>query len=667
MQIYLYNEKGEPVKEFNLPSGKIYKFGINQKDKTFGVLADEEGKVLFKLAVDDDSKGEILDVGCETGLLVNNQPVQRSVVKLNDEILADNHLLRIGKPVTLKNYFFIESKDHEEPIVLSEQAEENIIIRSILPMQDQAISLSDQLESDTYSREKMHQQLASLLDVTRELNNTFELERLVDKIIDYVFNVMLIDRIAVIIYKPKEGKRQHLISRAACRRGLRCTNVAISKTILNAVLRDRVAVATSNAMEDPRFRSQDSVMEQQIRSAICLPFLHQNLLLGAIYADSLNPAVKFTMQDLQFLSILGNLTSIAIKNALRFNEMELELQGWKSGIPIDKLIIGNSPKSQELYNLIRRVAASNVTVLLIGETGTGKELCARAIHQLSARRSKPFIAVNCATIPENLLESEMFGYEKGAFTGASARKLGKFELAEGGTIFLDEISEISQHFQAKLLRVIEGLGFERVGGTKTLRPDVRIIAATNKNLEDEVKAGRFRADLFWRLNVFPIKIAPLRERKEDILLIARYYLKKFAKENSRAIEGFTPEAEKWLLEYHWPGNVRQLKNMVECAVLLCDKPRLDIEHLAHYIGEKLLKVEASETDAANATITPLWKQEQEAILQALKEAGWNKSKAARLLGISRHHLIYRMTKYKIEEIHEEKVKSNFNSTQDEQS
>ncbi|MCD6385098.1 sigma 54-interacting transcriptional regulator, partial [Candidatus Sumerlaeota bacterium] len=479
MQIHLYNEKGEAVKEFNLSSGKIYNFGINQKEKTFGILtSDDEGRILFKLAVDDDTRGEILDAGCDDALLVNNKPVNRSAVKLNDEILADNHLLRIGKPVKLQNYFFIEAKNHEEPIVVSEQAEENIVISSILPMQDQPVSVSDQLEADSYSQEKMHQQLGSLLDVTRELNNTFNLERLVDKIIDYVFQVMLIDRVAVIIYKPKEGKKQHLISRAACRRGLKCTNVAISKTILNAVLRDKVAVATSNAMEDPRFRSQDSVMEQQIRSAICLPFLHQNLLLGAIYADSLNPAVKFSTQDLQFLSILGNLTSIAIKNALRFSEMELELQGWKSGVPIDKLIIGNSSKSRELYALIRRVATSNVTVLLMGETGTGKELCARAIHQLSARRSKPFIAVNCATIPENLLESEMFGYEKGAFTGATARKLGKFELAEGGTIFLDEISEIPFELQSKLLRVLQEGEFERLGSPKTIKVDVRIIAAT---------------------------------------------------------------------------------------------------------------------------------------------------------------------------------------------
>ncbi|MCD6384166.1 sigma-54-dependent Fis family transcriptional regulator, partial [Candidatus Sumerlaeota bacterium] len=205
--------------------------------------------------------------------------------------------------------------------------------------------------------------------------------------------------------------------------------------------------------------------------------------------------------------------------------------------------------------------------------------------------------------------------------------------------------------------VIEGLGFERVGGTKTLTPDVRIIAATNKNLEEEVKAGRFRADLFWRLNVFLIRISPLRERKEDILLIARYYLKKFARENSRLIEGFTPEAEKWMLEYHWPGNVRQLKNMIECAVLLCDKPRVDVEHLTQHIGEKSLKVGVTDnTKADESSITPLWKQEQESILQALKEAGWNKSKAARLLGISRHHLIYRMTKYKIEEIQEDKLK-----------
>ncbi len=654
MMVYLYNEKGEPAKEFDLACGVSYNFGINEQEKTFGILDEnDKGRILFKLAVDDDTNAEILDAGCNEGLFINNKPVTRTKIKRNDEILADNHLLRIGKPVSLTNYFFIEPEKDEEPILISDQMDENIVISSILPVEEQTIPISDQLDTDSYSRDKMYRQLGSLLDVSRDLNATYNLEGLVNKIIDYLFQVLIIDRVAVIVSIQKEGRRKILVSRAGCRRGIKSTNVVVSKTILNAVLRDRVAVASANAMEDPRFSSQDSVQEHQIRSAICIPLIHKKVLLGALYADSSNPAVRFTLQDLQFLSILANLTSIAIQNALRFTEMEMEIQGWKNGIQIDKLIIGNSLRSQELYGLIKRVANSRVSVILTGETGTGKELCGRAIHQLSSRRTKPFIAVNCATIPENLLESEMFGYEKGAFTGAMSSKPGKFELAEGGTIFLDEISEISPQFQAKLLRVIEGLGFERVGGIKTLTPDIRIIAATNKNLEQEVKEGRFRADLFWRLNVFPIWIPPLRERKEDILLIARYYLKKFARENSRLIEGFTTETEKWMLEYEWPGNIRQLKNMIECSVILCDRPRVGLQHFGIHSGMPKIDTIADKEAESESSITPLWEQEKESIIQALQETGWNKSQAARLLGISRHHLIYRMTKYHIKEIPEE--------------
>lgn len=266
---------------------------------------------------------------------------------------------------------------------------------------------------------------------------------------------------------------------------------------------------------------------------------------------------------------------MTIKKAVEMERLASELaalrQELSDQVPPEEMI-GRSPVMQEVYKSIGKVADSNVTVLILGESGTGKELVARAIHRNSRRHQGPFVKINCAAIPENLLESELFGYEKGAFTGALTRKLGKFELAHRGTIFLDEISEIKPATQAKLLRVLQEKEFERVGGTDTIKVDVRILAATNKNLEEMVREGLFREDLYFRLNVVSIVLPPLRERREDIPLLVDHFLKKYASELQKEIKGFSPEALKLLKEYDWPGNVRELRNVCERAVVMAAGP-----------------------------------------------------------------------------------------------
>ena len=299
-------------------------------------------------------------------------------------------------------------------------------------------------------------------------------------------------------------------------------------------------------------------------------------------------------------------------------------------------IIAKSAKMQRVIEVIKVVAKSNATVLITGESGTGKELVARAIHSQSHRRNKPFVAVSCAALPESLLESELFGHEKGAFTGAYAQKKGKFEFANGGTLFLDEIGEMSANIQVHLLRVLEEKEFARVGGNEPIKVDVRVISATNKDLKKAIASGEFREDLYYRLNVVSIELPPLRERKEDIPLLAEYFLHKFATENHKEVTGFSPEAMELVLDYDWPGNVRELENAIERAVILAKENLITVADLPQ---ENLSLVRLVSTGKN------LKEVERNHILNVLRDTGGNYSEAARILGISRMTLYNKAREY----------------------
>jgi len=293
-------------------------------------------------------------------------------------------------------------------------------------------------------------------------------------------------------------------------------------------------------------------------------------------------------------------------------------------------MIGASPSWRRMLTLVEQTADSSATILIQGESGTGKELVARSIHERSARRNGPFIAVNCAALPETLLESELFGYEKGAFTGAAGRKEGRFELAHGGTLFLDEVGDLSLVTQPKILRVLQEGEFERLGGTRTLQVDVRIVAATNQDVAEMVKEKRFREDLYYRLNVITVRVPPLRERPEDIRVLAQHYLRVYGAKNGRKLEGFTGEAIDRLEAYAWPGNVRELENLIERSVLLARKDRIDAEDLP----EEVMGVKRPPRDAILELIgTPLADIEQRLLDETLRITGGNKTQAAKLLGI----------------------------------
>ncbi len=315
-----------------------------------------------------------------------------------------------------------------------------------------------------------------------------------------------------------------------------------------------------------------------------------------------------------------------------------------------KNIIAHSAKMQEVLATVDRVAPTNSTVLLGGESGVGKDLIARAIHQHSRRASGPFVKINCTAIPENLLESELFGYEKGAFTGAASPKPGKFELADKGTIFLDEIGDVPGTIQVKLLRVLQDREFERLGGTKTLKVDVRVVAATNQDLRAALEEGTFREDLYYRLNVVPINIPPLRERKEDIPYLVDHFIERFAKDSAKPLRGITPAAQKLMMEFHWPGNVREVENIIERAVALSTGDMLDTADIRLDLspvksgGEAVAASGASAGSAFPPSGMTLEQFEDEMIKEAVRRSNGNKSQAARLLGLSRNALRYRLAK-----------------------
>jgi len=386
-------------------------------------------------------------------------------------------------------------------------------------------------------------------------------------------------------------------------------------------------------------------------SFICAPVKLGNETIGALSADRLFADRVALSEDVRLLSIIASMIAQAVRlrqsaqaERQRLMDENLRLQEELKDRFRPANIIGNAKTMQVVYDLIAQVAKSDTTVLLRGESGSGKELVAHAVHYNSARAAKPLIKVNCAALTETLIESELFGHEKGAFTGAIAQRKGRFEIARGGTIFLDEIGDLSPATQIRLLRVLQEKEFERVGGNDTIKSDARVIAATNRNLETMVEQGKFRQDLYYRLNVFPIHIPPLRERKTDIPLLADFFVEKYSRLHHKNVKRISTPAIDMLMSYHWPGNVRELENCIERSVLITND---DVIH-GHHLPPTLQTAEASGTLPTGNLQASLERLEREMILDALKSSRGNMAKAARALGISERLMGLRVGKHGID-------------------
>lgn len=377
-------------------------------------------------------------------------------------------------------------------------------------------------------------------------------------------------------------------------------------------------------------------LKESTRMAI-FPFHHHKQIVGAILISCPDDCVCVKTE----MDVINLILKQASGAVYRASEYDKEIKGLKS--KIDKVsgykgMVGKDPKIQIVYKLIEDVAPTDATVLIQGESGTGKEMVAKALHDVSCRAEKPFIVINCSAYPATLLESELFGHEKGAFTGAVLRKTGRFEQASGGTVFLDEIGEISLSAQTMLLRVLQSQKIERIGGNQSIKINTRILAATNKNLIEEVKNGKFREDLYYRLNVIPIDLPTLRERKNDVSLLAKFFLKKFAVEQKKIITGINPEAMRLLLDYDWPGNIRELENSIEHAVTLSKSDKIFMSDLPNQLIQTMNSQPTKKAKVLTAN-------EENLIRQALYDCNWNKTAAATSLGISRSTLYEKLKKY----------------------
>jgi two-component system response regulator HydG len=372
---------------------------------------------------------------------------------------------------------------------------------------------------------------------------------------------------------------------------------------------------------------------------VAFPLRHEDRLLGAMMIACPGDCNCVT-KELDVIDMILSQSSSAIRRAAAHEEEIRELRTRIEHSSGFSGLIGKDPQMQVIYKLIEDVAPTDATVLIQGETGTGKELVARAIHKQSLRSAKPFVVINCSAYPATLLESELFGHEKGAFTGAIRQKAGRFEQADDGTVFLDEIGEISSTAQIKLLRILQSQKFERIGGEQTLSVNVRVLAATNKDLLQEVKDGNFREDLFYRLNVIPIQLPPLRNRRNDIPLLARYFLRHFAAEQEKHVGRFSSEAMRRLLDYSWPGNVREIENSIEHAVVLAKGKVIEISDLPTLIRQTV-------TGKPAGTVMTMVENERKLLIEVLDECSWNKKAAAHRLGISRSTLYDKLRKYQI--------------------
>ena len=546
---------------------------------------------------------EISDLDSHNGTFVNGIQVTRTPIQHGDRI-------RIG---TSEFVFLIGEDNGSSPQSsgASKQTTNGMLTALFL---DQRSGLP----SDASGIGRMARDLSAFFKIANLVNSFHDVEALQRELLGLIFEVIPAEQGAIVL-QPNANDEVN----PACmwsRDGEAKQAMVIREELAQRAMWERCAVFTTA-----------SVAPAPAEHVLCVPLVAVENIMGVIYLTSPAKSPPFGEDHALFLSSVSRIAAVSLENLLKLDSLRAENQRLRADVGADTLI-GESRAMSRVSEFIGRVAKGDSTVLIRGESGTGKELVARAIHANSLRPSKPFVAINCAAIPETLLESELFGHEKGAFTGAAATKKGKFETAEDGTLLLDEIGEMAPLLQAKLLRVLQQREFERLGGTRLLPFNARVIAATNKNLEHAIKAGHFRQDLYYRLNVVSVALPPLREHREDIPALALHFTNKFAAKSKRGFRGISPEARSLLMQYSWPGNVRELENAIEHAIVL----GLTDEILPEDLPEAMLEEQSSETAALYHNT--LHQTKKQLVITAMNDAKGNHVEAARLLGIHPKYL-----------------------------
>jgi transcriptional regulator with GAF, ATPase, and Fis domain len=569
-------------------------------------------------APETDNGFTIIDLESFNGTFVNGVPVK-------EQALAHGDQIAVGDVVLL---FLLHETDAGAKAAI-QSGEGDLITRSTVRLrrEDSLYLRPDRVLAELPATARVARDLNTLLKISNTANSIRDLEQLQSELLKLTLEVIPAEREAILLV---DGSQDVFGSVCGWSKLAGLDNsIRVSQTITNQVLREGVALLSNDLFEAEGLSERPSLVDARVCSVLCVPLIFLEKTLGVIYLDTGDPAARFDEDHLQLLTAIAGIAAAPLESARRLEWLENENQRLQEEIHVEHQMIGESEPMRAIYQFIGKVAPTDSTVLIRGESGTGKELAARAIHMNSARATKPFIAINGATLSETLLESELFGHEKGAFTGAIAQKRGKLEMADGGTLFLDEIGELTPLIQAKLLRVLQGHEFERVGGVRPIRVDVRIVTATHKDLEAAVSQGIFRQDLYYRLNVVSLTMPPLRDRREDIQLLASYFSSVYSKKCKRRIQGISPEARSLLRAHDWPGNVRELENAIERAVVLGSTEMLTPEDLP----EAMVETGDINTLPVAGYHELIKKAKRSIIIKAIEDAEGNYTEAAKQLGV----------------------------------
>jgi transcriptional regulator with GAF, ATPase, and Fis domain len=571
----------------------------------------------------EGAKCSVRDAGSRNGTRVNGVPVDEQQLMHGDQLSVGSSVLMFlseaESTASWTNQVLFEDTAELDGLAIQFRKEKQVARRP------------EEILAGLPGTPELTRYLQSLLKIATGIGGIRDRESLQWQLLGFLFDVLPAERGAV-LYFDKTGEVE---STAAWDR-LRGPEhaVPISESLVRRVYAEKSGLVAGDAAVE-RSAEQGVGEIPRARSVLCAPMMIFGELLGAIYLERSGLEGPFDDAHLQVITAVGSIAALALENLRHWERLKEENQTLKAEVNLQHNMVGISARMKEVFEFVRRVAATDATVLIEGESGTGKELVARAIHHNSGRAENPFVAINCAAIAENLLESELFGHEKGSFTGASAQKKGKIEMAEGGTLFLDEVSELAPELQAKLLRVLQEREFERVGGTRAIPLDTRLIAATNKKLSAAIEAGEFRKDLYYRLNVVTLTMPALRDRVEDIPQLAEHFLSKASRKCKTKMKQLSEEAMACLVKYDWPGNVRELENAIERAVVLGSGNVV----LPDDLPEAVLEVGLTSPDGPAKYYRSVKEMKRQMIVQALQQAHGSYLEAAKALGIHPNSLL----------------------------
>jgi transcriptional regulator with GAF, ATPase, and Fis domain len=568
----------------------------------------------------EDELFRLRDLDSRQGTFVNGVPIV-------DRVLEHGDLITIGGSLFLFQTRAEEPETAREPVLLDERA---WIAESTTHLAAGAAH-PEHVLATLPADARVARDLQALLRIANALHELRATAPLARRLLELALGTVPAERAALLLLDPTGDL---IFSRALDRKG-RTEPFPISRTLIERVVAEHSAVLANDVLQGDDWEGVESVQLARLQSLLAAPLTGREGTLGVLYLDTRETGTRFDERHLELTTAAAGIAGAALANVRHLESLEEENRRIEGAL--DAGMVGASARIREIQRLLARIAATDSTVLLRGESGTGKEVAARALHRGSPRAGKPFVAVNCATLSETLLQSELFGHERGAFTGAVERKIGRIEAAQGGTLFLDEVGEIPATLQARLLRVLQEREFERVGATRPIKADVRVIAATNRDLEKGIRDGTFREDLFYRLNVIAVILPSLSERREDIPLLASHFAALFSRKLGRRVAGFTPEARACLLRYGWPGNVRELANAIERAVVLGEGELIHPEDLPETVLETSAPVESGGGPVGkyHATVNAF---KQRLILDAIDQAGGNVTRAAELLDLNPTYL-----------------------------